>query len=278
MDPEFQTTLDGFVLHRADVLRRRQDLRDQAVLIQTKVTGLPLTFADPDPESLERDSTGQSVEAVSAFPLADNQGDYGFAYKVDALNNPILDGQGKPTVFIEPINTLKDSLGKVPALATELPKLDELGLRAFIPFLQDKIDRANDTIDFSFLRVQTNVYRLRQLMLGKAAASRLVTSPALAWIADQEESAFDTRQMINTFLDKFKADNVSVTGGPSLLAAEPAPHLFTFAGGIVSAQAAAPTVASAFPMQTLTGITIPTGTVSRQTTASTWGQAASRCW
>ena len=32
--------------------------------------------------------------------------------------------------------------------------------------------------------------------------------------------------MINTFLDKFKADNVSVTGGPSLLAAEPLPLIY----------------------------------------------------
>ena len=139
VDPEFQTTLDGFVLHRADVLRRRPGYCQTGSINSNKGDGTPSHVCRSRPGITGTRFHGPNVEAVSAFPLADNQGDYGFASRVDALNNPILDGQGKPTVFIEPINTLKDSLGKVPALATELPKLDELGLRAFIPFLQDKI-------------------------------------------------------------------------------------------------------------------------------------------
>jgi hypothetical protein len=80
----------------------------------------------------------------------------------------------------------------------ELSQLDVLGLEKFIDFLQAKVGRANDKVDTGFLRVQTDIYRIRQIMLGTSAATRLATSPALASIA-QGESAVATREDIAAF-------------------------------------------------------------------------------
>lgn len=81
----------------------------------------------------------------------------------------------------------------------ELSQLDKLGLERFIGFLEDKIKRADDKIDFGFLRVQTDIYRVRQLMLGNVAGTRLATSPVLASIAKGESSAA-TREDLSAFM------------------------------------------------------------------------------
>lgn len=86
----------------------------------------------------------------------------------------------------------------------EIAPLDTLGLERYIDFLGDKVKRANDTVDFGFVRAQTDIYRLRRLMLGNLDASRLATSPTLAAIA-QEETALATQEGIRAFLEKVKA-------------------------------------------------------------------------
>ncbi|MGK7888697.1 MAG: hypothetical protein AB4042_05140, partial [Leptolyngbyaceae cyanobacterium] len=83
--------------------------------------------------------------------------------------------------------------------ADDLSWLSELGLEKFIEFLDDKVQRANDKIDLGFVRAQTDIYRLRQIMLGNVEASRLATSPALAEIA-KGETAVATRSDLENFL------------------------------------------------------------------------------
>lgn len=92
----------------------------------------------------------------------------------------------------------------------ELSKLEKLGLEKFIEFLEDTTQRADDTIDLGFVRVQTDIYRLRQLMLGNLAASRLATSPALAAIAKGENAAA-TREDIQKFLETVKGKTVDTS-------------------------------------------------------------------
>lgn len=96
----------------------------------------------------------------------------------------------------------------------ELAQLDRLGLQEFIQFLQRKTARANDTIDLGFLRVQTDVYRMRQLMLGNLAGTRLATSPALATIA-KGESAAATRENVNSYWESARGQMVSGSATPS---------------------------------------------------------------
>jgi hypothetical protein len=130
----------------------------------------------------------------------------------------------------------------------ELTQLDERGLEGFIAFIEEKVQRANDKIDFGFLRAQTDIYRVRQFMLGNVAAARLATSPALAAIA-KGETALATKEDLTEFLRTIKGPipSAPVPGAASPRAAEAAP-VFTrasfarttaagstaFAGGSIS--------------------------------------------
>ena len=110
----------------------------------------------------------------------------------------------------------------------ELGQLDVLGLTGFIAYLQDKVNRADDRVDFGFLRIQTDIYRVRQLVLGTANATRLATSPTLATIA-QGSSAVAAREDVANFYSDLKGMPVPTNvigsapdaGAPRRGAAEP---------------------------------------------------------
>jgi hypothetical protein len=85
----------------------------------------------------------------------------------------------------------------------ELSKLDVLGVEGFIKLLEEKIQKSDDTVDIGFLHTQASMYRVRQVLLGSDAASRLATSPALATIA-QGQTALATNEDIKGFFDKAK--------------------------------------------------------------------------
>jgi hypothetical protein len=103
---------------------------------------------------------------------------------------------------LTPLQTLKTQLGtQVP---TEASQLDANGLEKFIILLENKVQQANDHLDFHFLRVQTDIYRIRQRVLGIEEASRLATSPVLAAIAEGGISARATQEQLGDYLQKIK--------------------------------------------------------------------------
>lgn len=57
------------------------------------------------------------------------------------------------------------------------------GLSSFIKAMEEKVDQSDDAINIGFLKVQTDMYRFRQMMLDNTSATRLATSPVLAQIA-----------------------------------------------------------------------------------------------
>jgi hypothetical protein len=85
----------------------------------------------------------------------------------------------------------------------ERSQLPVLGLEGFIAYLKSRADRADDLVDYGFVKVQTDIYRIRQLMLGTTAASRLAVSPALATIA-QADTAVASQAQIASFLADLK--------------------------------------------------------------------------
>jgi hypothetical protein len=107
---------------------------------------------------------------------------------------------------LTPLQTLKAQLAS--QVPSEVSQLDTLGLEKFITLLQSKVTRANDKIDFHFTQVQTSIYRVRQPVLGSEVASRLVTSPILAAIAEGGESARSTQQQLSTYIDLAKTVTV----------------------------------------------------------------------
>lgn len=96
-----------------------------------------------------------------------------------------------------------------PLSAEEQEELSKSGLKEFIYFLESKVNSANDKVDFSFVRLQTEIYRVRQFMLGNTESTKLATSPILASIA-KGESAAATREEINSFVQGLKAARESV--------------------------------------------------------------------
>ena len=68
----------------------------------------------------------------------------------------------------------------------ERAQLTVRGLGPFVDYLRSRIDRADDLTDTGFVKMQTDIYRVRQLMLGSTDATRLAVSPALAQIAHAE--------------------------------------------------------------------------------------------
>ena len=88
------------------------------------------------------------------------------------------------------------------------------GLEKFVTDLQAMVNSADDTINLKFLKIQTDIYRLRQLMMGNDDSSRLATSPILASIA-HGETALGTKEDLKTFYNKLKVDAGIILGNSS---------------------------------------------------------------
>ena len=118
---------------------------------------------------------------------------------------------------VTPIWTLSNQLAA--QLPAEASQLTTLGLERFIALLETKVKQANDRIDFHFLRVQTDIYRIRQFVLGTDQAARLATSPTLAAIAEGGQSARVTQEQLNTFFTRKKSASVLTSPSFTILAA-----------------------------------------------------------
>lgn len=78
--------------------------------------------------------------------------------------------------------------------------LEDNGIDGFVNAIDARMRATNDVIDLGFVRARADIYRVRQFMLGGDAASRLVTSPALADIAVREEGARAKSADLTNFL------------------------------------------------------------------------------
>lgn len=87
-----------------------------------------------------------------------------------------------------------------PFLAREMARIDEHGIGAFLTDVEARLKATNDAVDLGFVRARADIYRVRQIMLGADAASRLVTSPSLADLATRDEGARATSKGIGEFL------------------------------------------------------------------------------
>jgi hypothetical protein len=91
-----------------------------------------------------------------------------------------------------------------PFLADDMKRLEEVGLDAYLEEVEAKISATNDAIDVGFIRARSDIYRVRQFMLGSDTASRLVTSPSLADLALRDEGARATSEGIGKFIENVR--------------------------------------------------------------------------
>jgi len=94
------------------------------------------------------------------------------------------------------------------------PKLAGTGLDDLIARVDSLIAAANDHVEFGFLRARTDIYRVRQNVLGVGNAGRLLTSPTAAELITRNDNPVATDQ---DFADYFKraseAPTVAGNGG-----------------------------------------------------------------
>ncbi|MGB3294642.1 MAG: flagellar export protein FliJ [Phormidesmis sp.] len=89
---------------------------------------------------------------------------------------------------------------------TTLATLDNKGLEGFIQAIEALTNQADDQIEFGFLQVRTDMYRIRQFVLGNEEASRLSISPTLGAIA-QRDTAAAAQSDLSDFFKKIKAES-----------------------------------------------------------------------
>ena len=96
------------------------------------------------------------------------------------------------------------------------------GLRATVADLAARVDEADDALNLGYLRVQTDLYRLRQSVLKQSQATRFAVSPALTQIADLD-NATATREQLSDFYQDVRADKTILKRETTVRAPAPAP-------------------------------------------------------
>lgn len=139
-----------------------------------------------------------------------------------------------------------------PFLTADFDLLNEVGIDGFIAALDARLKATNDAIDLGFVRARADIYRVRSYMLGADAASRLVTSPALADLAVREEGARAKSLDLSTFVKAaYQTDFRRDPNAPLETKAPTAP------GGAPGVAAIAAVAAPAFtPMVFNSGLTL----------------------
>jgi hypothetical protein len=195
-DPAFAAAIDAFVARRRELLLRREDVRLTFSATLRAATGRRPDYPSPadDPDRLETELSEEDLDDFEAR-LRDPEG-IGVEPPEADFGTRIVNGDR----IAVPLRELRDELAAGPLVASELDRMEEEGLEAFIVYLDAKTRRANDYVDFGFLRIQSDMYRLRKLMVGDAAATRLATSPTLAAII-RSESALTVKEDLRRFLD-----------------------------------------------------------------------------
>ncbi|MGA2412402.1 MAG: hypothetical protein ABSG46_18710, partial [Candidatus Binataceae bacterium] len=209
IDPGFQRTVDQFTHEREIWLKRRLDVRAARAALEPAITGKPVVYAEPDPDAVED-------EQAAADPIDP---------AVEAFRQPeaTYGTSGSGALKVNDLEDLTKKLASFPGVSTELPQLEKAGagLAQFVTDLQAKADHANDLIDTGFIHVQTDIYRVRQRMLGNVAASRLAVSPALAEIASGT-TGLATEEKIESYLESLKPKLTPTGGGGG--GSVPPPH------------------------------------------------------
>ncbi|HEU4325848.1 MAG TPA: hypothetical protein VFS21_22100 [Roseiflexaceae bacterium] len=226
IDPLFQETISAFLKRCGELRERRRRLRD---VVQRYAKAL-------ENRDLEYKDDALPGEDWSGDELDPPEQSYGIEIQNGAVvivryikARQIIEGLPGGFIIRGPDDTFANP--------------DLLGLSAYVQRLRDLIDAADDQIDVCFLRVQTDIYRVRQLVLGNDIGSKLVTSSALAAIVKEETSSYTTREALGTYVRAAKGRAVSRDTSGTL--AEPTPGATALGGE------AGPTSALSFAPQNL---------------------------
>jgi hypothetical protein len=266
VDPAFQMAVDHFVTERGLRLFGRRLLRGTLTRADTWIDGTGDTFPAKDPQALE-DPESESDDPTDPLRVQAAA----LQQRLTAIETAIA--SAKPAILTS-------------AEATAFPALDgngqvasgSMAIKPFIDWLKVRVDLSDDKIDFGFLRAHSDIYRIRQHVLGNEAATRLATSPALANIA-QGTSALAIKTDLVDFFTKLK----TVAPQPVAAPAPPPPPtqlpvmfpLAILSARTVSAASLSLSEATAVPATTVQAAPLQAAAVPAATFAPTATAAAS---
>lgn len=215
VDPIFSQTIATLLGNIAATLGRRLACRSMA----------PLVAGSIDPA------------IIPAYPSSDPSAVPGEAAGPYVADDDHAHGQRSRAILAE----LHGRLALRPIGSSEKDEFDPekldsgtfKGLSPLIGELQRKVDLADHLLDFGFLKLQTDIYRVRQVMLGNVEATRLATSPVLAGIAQGESSRATGEKIGNYFREamRLRGGDAATDNSP----ASPAKGAVTGSGGGVTA-------------------------------------------
>lgn len=256
IDPRFDLLIACFRARRQRLIKRRIELHDKANTLVNALNGSVLTFAD----DLGEEEKTEAAAADLPIPAGDEYTQYVID---DVLRDPEQEygtqlPAGSTTRIIPAVNALYDAI-KALVPASEHTIFIKLTLEKMLTTMTERADRADDVIDFGFLRARADIYRLRQIILGTEKSTQLAVSPALAEIIKSENSAIATKEDLRDFLTTIKGSRQTLVA-PSMRLLSP--DLVENAAGEIGVAGAAGLEAAAVPkfneVSELAGITVAT--------------------
>ncbi|WP_172330723.1 hypothetical protein [Mangrovicoccus sp. HB161399] len=229
VSPRFQQEIDASTADVADYTSRRDQMRFMAGAVFALVD--PETVPDygedvPVPEVL---SDGITDHRAAAMAILD-------ALSADMAELDISDAEKE----------LADARGLPPAGDAAAFR----GLKPLAEEVQSRVGNANDVLDLSYLRMQTDIFRARKNLLGQTDAMRLSTSPVVGKIALEAETSVEAYDRVSKYFEASKASVPAVAA-----AAQPAEATFA-----MRAVAFEPAVISPLPI----ALAQPVGTAVSQ--------------
>lgn len=241
----FANTIAEYQGKRNRLLSRRRNIRAKLRALSRALFGKPIDYPpdnanapdDPDlPPEIEQELLpGEIFERDTPFDPIEE------AYGVAGVENldtapifdeaPLLTPTVFPTLFDKVVELLLvprqpgEEQGQFDQrkAVLEAEVKDDLvrGVVPYIEKLNDRINRANDVIDYGFLRTQTDIYRMRKILVGTDQANRLATSTALSALVKEEQSAYATREQLLSFLDNRRAEVRGLGEGSAVVGMQP---------------------------------------------------------
>jgi hypothetical protein len=216
-NPEFQTQLVALGAARDAWLGRRADLRQKYAALTWELTGqgLPIDFGT---DSLDGEPASANDPDPREQPYGTEQASNPPAVAVAAITLLRRDLLQTFKFSTQEITYLKSTIpqycGKqVDIQEDETTNVTKVGLKSFIDYLEEKVDRADALVDRGFLSVNANVYRLGQLLNNNAVGTRFATSESLSTLVTRQ-SAAATPATVNSFSARLFAD-LAVAGKPA---------------------------------------------------------------
>lgn len=94
------------------------------------------------------------------------------------------------------------------------PRILDAGLNELISRLGQRIEAANDHVEFGFLRARTDIFRVRQSVLGTEQAGRLLTSPTASELITRNDNPVATEKEFADYFDRAKTATVPPAPAP----------------------------------------------------------------